>query len=1782
MDLEIAKQNILGNTLNPDNQTSIEIPKIINQLDSENIESISLIHNKNHIILAQDIDDNNKSINQIIEKKAVEFNKSRIRKKLKEIRDKRKIEFNDNDYKIPEEEKQKIKQELLSDNETEKFKESQLESVKIQQENYYEIRQIVNGLNDLNEFSSEIERYNIQRIEEFLPYQELFSQSISNIDLYIKMIETRKKELISFVNEFNDKYILEESKKLDETQILSNLHELYKITRDIDDIDLYEKFNLQSNLDFSNKLSDLMFIRALNNNQNNIINDRYNSQNTGILSGLIKKEVINNKLFGNLLRTSNGKNTYFVSTNKVTCMNTMFINNQTNNKVYSTRTLGELLLEITNPDLKGIDKATRQQIYTTYDGTRPDKESYYKWNGLQVYDIDLKEWKLKDGSHGNVNLLKNKLFELLTEFHWFLWICTSASGNGIHIYTKVSPPHHVYLEAEKNEYISAYWYFVNYITKLSIVYDVLNRLNNIPNNHIEFPNEDFEIKFVDNTVGRITSGIRLTHDENVLVNPNFLDLHPAVMLSQTFDGFNVQEEINKIFLRDSKTNNKFIGKINDDLIVGKLEEFEKKKFEKDTPIDLTKFISLGGDISNIIPLNRNQINYVTRYNVCNTLAAMFGKEGLPIAHRLLDSENCRNVGEINSFYSCALTNKKTATKVGIEILKKYGIIKTVEIEVKEVLDDKYKAYIKKQIEKALDNHMEDYTFKLNKNQYLGDIKENIFNMLKNDKINMLFSPPGSGKCFGKDTEILMYDGSIKKVQDIVVGDIVMGWDSKPRTVLNLARGNEEMFEIKPKHGKSWTCNKSHILSLHTKKAFVPDIMNIELKEFLKLKKYRQKHWGLFHKGIEYEYKDIDIDPYFLGYWLGDGTTNDCEFTINSEDSKIILPILENYINKFDCEFGYYEYDYMSCPRYRVKSKNYDRSLNNRNYLINENPIYTKFKKYNLIGNKHIPKEFLHNSRNIRLELFAGLIDSDGTRANNSYVIGVSKKYGEQFKNDIIFLCRSLGYFVSERESYVIENNKKYEKWIITISGNFKDVPIKYDRKIIIYSNKKTYTEIIDFDIIPLGIGDYYGFTLDGKDKMFLLGDFTVVHNTELIKNIALDGKKVLLVLPYISVIKNKIEGDKKLMEIFECYYGTKDIKQIDYGINVVTTFDKFSKANYEKLSKIYDYIILDEGHLLFTSSYRIETTSNAVKKLKELFYISSNDPFAAKLILMTGTETGESYFFGKVANIIRVSKPSLLKEMEFLICNDQLDAVTRLASKADTLLREGYKLLIPTNKGDIYSEKLIGMIQYLYDGKIKYGYYKRSNTEQEICRLINDKNTTGDYNIIFCSNYLSVGVDINDKDQKFASLYLGNFSGYEIEQFNARIRKTGIKSIYCVTTNNSDGTTNDVLLEEPSLVLRITDDEKLFFLDDKEIANAKTEFLVTYDPVLRRIITPGFSLLNGKFAFNLEEYELVSFENKYSECMQHPIKVARELAKYGYKITVSTEFEGLGLSMQEELKKIGIASAKEEKIRKHNILVGTFLELIDNNTYKNQHGLEFSDVIEFIMKHTDMIQEERDLVDANGIPCNIKIDFDIFSTPTAIFVRSKEALEKMIGYARYLIKRYSKTKAKELLLRYVTEEGILEQKKFKRAINLLKLVEASDANELSEPITRTLEKIYEFVDKFDISKDYRVTFDSYRSFLELLTNDYIAMLGIKINTKHAFDKIQDSIVEMIQDVATKSTSSKGIRFIYNRLSDQDSERVINRRSVDTIVQNMFKLTSDLILEKNRIRKKHIILQKQEF
>jgi replicative DNA helicase len=72
--------------------------------------------------------------------------------------------------------------------------------------------------------------------------------------------------------------------------------------------------------------------------------------------------------------------------------------------------------------------------------------------------------------------------------------------------------------------------------------------------------------------------------------------------------------------------------------------------------------------------------------------------------------------------------------------------------------------------------------------------------------------PSMGKCFGKGTPILMYSGEVKAVEDIQVGDELMGDDSTPRRVLSLARGREAMYWVRQNKAMDYRVNESHILS----------------------------------------------------------------------------------------------------------------------------------------------------------------------------------------------------------------------------------------------------------------------------------------------------------------------------------------------------------------------------------------------------------------------------------------------------------------------------------------------------------------------------------------------------------------------------------------------------------------------------------------------------------------------------------------------------------------------------------------------------------------------------------------------------------------------------------------------------------------------------------------------------------------------------------------------------------------------------------------------------------
>ena len=361
---------------------------------------------------------------------------------------------------------------------------------------------------------------------------------------------------------------------------------------------------------------------------------------------------------------------------------------------------------------------------------------------------------------------------------------------------------------------------------------------------------------------------------------------------------------------------------------------------------------------------------------------------------------------------------------------------------------------------------------------------------------LLIAPSSGGKCLGRGTKVLMHNGSIKKVEDIKRGEKVMGNDSTPRKVLTTTTGKEMMYKIVPTHGATYKVNESHILSLiynNSAKEFngfkKGDILNITVREFLSKSKYFQKQFKGYRVGIDFPYKKVKLDPYFLGVWLGDG--NNYYPSICTPDKEIV-DYLYYFAKKHNLKITLDEQK-NHCPSYLI-------TTGIRNRMI-KNFVKEEFRKYDLFQNKHIPEIYKINSEKNRLELLAGLLDTDGYLSENRR-FEIITKY-KNLADDIVFLSRSLGFATSinKKIGTIKRLNFRGEYYRINISGAIWKIPTKIKRKQA--AKRSLHRNFLSYGITikKLKVDNYYGFKLDGN-KLFCLADFTVTHNTEFISAIS--------------------------------------------------------------------------------------------------------------------------------------------------------------------------------------------------------------------------------------------------------------------------------------------------------------------------------------------------------------------------------------------------------------------------------------------------------------------------------------------------------------------------------------------------------------------------------------------------------------------------------------------------------------------------------------------------------
>ena len=389
---------------------------------------------------------------------------------------------------------------------------------------------------------------------------------------------------------------------------------------------------------------------------------------------------------------------------------------------------------------------------------------------------------------------------------------------------------------------------------------------------------------------------------------------------------------------------------------------------------------------------------------------------------------------------------------------------------------------------------------------------------------LLSGPPGIGKCHAKDTPILMADGNIKLVQDIIVGDKIMGDDSNPRNVLSLGRGKDNMYDINPVKGEKYRVNSEHILCLkysgnprikrisntaykveqfigetqefkyktfrtideaekYCNSLSINNTLEISVNNYLNLTDSIKRKLKGYRASVEFPHTIPDFNPYIIGLWLGDGSSRNS--MVSNQDSAVLL-YLRNTLPEYNLMLKY-------------KSQ-YDYSIRAITNGKKDNKLLMTLQKYNMINNKHVPDIYKINSREIRLQVLAGLIDSDGSLCSGTYNITTTIK---QLRDDILYLSRSLGFAAYSREkntTWSYKGEKKNGKcFSIHISGNIDEIPVKIERKKAPTRQQIKDVLVTGITVTESGYDDYYGFTLDGNHR-YLMGDFTVTHNTSLIKN----------------------------------------------------------------------------------------------------------------------------------------------------------------------------------------------------------------------------------------------------------------------------------------------------------------------------------------------------------------------------------------------------------------------------------------------------------------------------------------------------------------------------------------------------------------------------------------------------------------------------------------------------------------------------------------------------------
>lgn len=340
-------------------------------------------------------------------------------------------------------------------------------------------------------------------------------------------------------------------------------------------------------------------------------------------------------------------------------------------------------------------------------------------------------------------------------------------------------------------------------------------------------------------------------------------------------------------------------------------------------------------------------------------------------------------------------------------------------------------------------------------------------------------------------------GGWKAMGEMVVGDYLFAPDGSISTVLGVyPQGMKEVFRLNFSDGRSARCGIEHLWEVRHRSWPLNKVMaTSDLKKIVD--NDRARYSIRMVSGNFEEDKNLPLDPWLIGFLLGDGGLT-CGVAFSSNDQEIIDRVKSTLGSS-------YKYSHYGKYDYRITTER-----------GKENPVRSELKNLGMLGvkseSKRIPVEYMMSSKEQRMELLRGLIDSDGwVERKGSVLIGVSS---EGLADDIRTLVFSLGGKCTKR----LKKTKHLDSHVLTVNLGPGVVPMWLPRKVERLKGGRGNALWLTINSIESEgvIEECTCIKVSHPDELYITDDYIVTHNTtlamDIVRNAAIREKKEVLVI----------------------------------------------------------------------------------------------------------------------------------------------------------------------------------------------------------------------------------------------------------------------------------------------------------------------------------------------------------------------------------------------------------------------------------------------------------------------------------------------------------------------------------------------------------------------------------------------------------------------------------------------------------------------------------------------